>query len=91
MWGVFELIYQAFKNSGIDFMDGSVIFFMSVLAFWLISVTKELFASLEMLPALDNYISYGRDVFVANENIQRMMFDIVETVCNVYSCLSGWS
>ncbi|RUS23108.1 armadillo-type protein [Endogone sp. FLAS-F59071] len=55
MWSVFELIYRAFKDSGIDFMD-------------------------EMLPALDNYISYGRDVFVSNENIQRMIFDIIETV-----------
>ncbi|KAF7728772.1 hypothetical protein EC973_005610 [Apophysomyces ossiformis] len=55
MWGVFELIYKAFKESGIDYMD-------------------------EMLPPLDNYISYGRDVFVSNENIQRMMFDIIETV-----------
>lgn len=55
MWGVFELIYKAFKNSGIDYMD-------------------------EMLPPLDNYISYGRDVFISNENIQRMIFDIIDTV-----------
>ncbi|RUP50513.1 armadillo-type protein, partial [Jimgerdemannia flammicorona] len=55
MWSVFELIYMAFKESGIDFMD-------------------------EMLPALDNYISYGREVFMTNENIQRMIFDIIETV-----------
>lgn len=55
MWGVFELIYKAFKDSGIDYMD-------------------------EMLPPLDNYISYGRDVFVSNENIQRMTFDIIDTV-----------
>ncbi|KAI9277967.1 armadillo-type protein [Umbelopsis sp. AD052] len=55
MWGVFELIYKAFKESGIDFMD-------------------------EMLPSLDNYISYGQDVFVTNQQIQGMMFDIIETV-----------
>lgn len=55
MWGVFELIYKAFKDSGIDYMD-------------------------EMLPPLDNYISYGKDVFVTNENIQRMTFDIIDTV-----------
>lgn len=34
----------------------------------------------EMLPSLDNYISYGQDVFVANQQIQGMMFDIIETV-----------
>ncbi|KAI9304897.1 armadillo-type protein [Cunninghamella echinulata] len=55
MWSVFELIYESFKDCGIDYMD-------------------------EMLPPLDNYISYGRDVFVTNENIQRMMFDIIDTV-----------
>lgn len=55
MWSVFELIYESFKDCGIDYMD-------------------------EMLPPLDNYISYGRDVFVANENVQRMMFDIIDTV-----------
>lgn len=55
MWSVFDLIYECFKDCGIDYMD-------------------------EMLPPLDNYISYGRDVFVANENVQRMMFDIIDTV-----------
>ncbi|KAI8969324.1 armadillo-type protein [Mycotypha africana] len=55
MWSVFELIYKAFKDSGIDYME-------------------------EMLPPLDNYISYGKDVFVANEQVQRMMFDIIDTV-----------
>jgi hypothetical protein len=55
MWSVFELIYGAFKDSGIDYMD-------------------------EMLPPLDNYISYGKDVFVANEHVQSMMFDIIDTV-----------
>ncbi|KAI8335415.1 armadillo-type protein [Chlamydoabsidia padenii] len=55
MWSVFDLIYESFKDCGIDYMD-------------------------EMLPPLDNYISYGRDVFVTNENVQRMMFDIIDTV-----------
>ncbi|KAI7886446.1 ARM repeat-containing protein [Lichtheimia hyalospora FSU 10163] len=55
MWSVFELIYKAFKDSGIDYMD-------------------------EMLPPLDNYISYGRDVFVSNEQIQHMVYDIIDTV-----------
>ncbi|KAI9022225.1 armadillo-type protein [Phycomyces nitens] len=55
MWSVFELIYKAFKESGIDYMDA-------------------------MLPPLDNYISYGKEVFVANESVQQMMFDIIDTV-----------
>ncbi|KAG0768001.1 hypothetical protein G6F57_006285 [Rhizopus arrhizus] len=55
MWGVFELIYGAFKDSGIDYME-------------------------EMLPPLDNYISYGKDVFIQNSQVQHMMFDIIDTV-----------
>ncbi|KAI9281483.1 armadillo-type protein [Sporodiniella umbellata] len=55
MWGVFELIYRAFKDSGIDYME-------------------------EMLPPLDNYISYGKDVFIQNSQVQHMMFDIIDTV-----------
>ncbi|CAO3652340.1 unnamed protein product [Cunninghamella blakesleeana] len=55
MWSVFELIYKAFKESAIDFMDA-------------------------VGPPLDNYISYGKDVFVSNENFQHMMYDIIESV-----------
>ncbi|KAG0255719.1 hypothetical protein BG011_004960 [Mortierella polycephala] len=34
----------------------------------------------EMLPSLDNYISYGKDVVATNENVQHMIYDIFETV-----------
>ncbi|KAG0361643.1 hypothetical protein BG005_007650 [Podila minutissima] len=34
----------------------------------------------EMLPSLDNYISYGKEVFCQNENLQHMIYDIIETV-----------
>ncbi|KAF9190108.1 hypothetical protein BGZ50_000457 [Haplosporangium sp. Z 11] len=34
----------------------------------------------EMLPSLDNYISYGKETFSTNENLQHMVYDIVETV-----------
>ncbi|KAF9898563.1 hypothetical protein BX616_003874, partial [Lobosporangium transversale] len=34
----------------------------------------------EMLPSLDNYISYGKDVVISNENVQHMIYDIFETV-----------
>ncbi|CAG8569447.1 9240_t:CDS:10 [Ambispora leptoticha] len=55
MWSVFELIYQTFKTSGIDYLE-------------------------EMLPPLDNYISYGTEVFVQNPNLQAKIYDIIETV-----------
>ncbi|KAF9544191.1 hypothetical protein EC957_012332 [Mortierella hygrophila] len=34
----------------------------------------------EMLPSLDNYISYGKDVFSTNENVQHIIYDIIESV-----------
>ncbi|RHZ46534.1 hypothetical protein Glove_615g3 [Diversispora epigaea] len=34
----------------------------------------------EMLPSLDNYLSYGTEVFVHNSNLQSMIYDIIETV-----------
>jgi hypothetical protein len=34
----------------------------------------------EMLPSLDNYVSYGKDVVSSNENVQHMIYDIIETV-----------
>jgi hypothetical protein len=55
MWSVFELIYRAFTDSGIDYMN-------------------------EMLPTLDNFISYGSDVFIANDQVKQMMFDMIDTV-----------
>ncbi|KAI8976466.1 armadillo-type protein [Pilobolus umbonatus] len=55
MWSVFELIFAAFKDSGIDYME-------------------------EMLPPLDNYISYGKEVFISNDHVQSMMFEIIDTV-----------
>ncbi|KAI9256941.1 putative nonsense-mediated mRNA decay protein [Sporodiniella umbellata] len=55
MWSVFELIYGAFKDSGIDYME-------------------------EMLSPLENYISYGNDVFRQNAQVQHMVFDIIDTV-----------
>ncbi|KAI8074983.1 armadillo-type protein [Gongronella butleri] len=35
-----------------------------------------------VLPPLDNYISYGNAVFVANPPYQKMMYDIIESVMN---------
>lgn len=55
MWGVFDLMYNAFKDSGLDFMH-------------------------EMLPSFTNFVSYGNDVFIHNDRVKQMMFDIIETV-----------
>lgn len=55
MWNAFEIIYKAFKDSGIHFFN-------------------------EMLPALDNFVSYGKDVFSSNDQVKQMLFDMIETV-----------
>ncbi|KAJ1730561.1 Nonsense-mediated mRNA decay protein 5 [Coemansia biformis] len=34
----------------------------------------------EMLPSLDNYVSYGMDVVAANSDMQARLYDVVETV-----------
>ncbi|CAG8809027.1 25766_t:CDS:2, partial [Gigaspora rosea] len=36
----------------------------------------------EMLPSLDNYISYGTGVFVQNTDLQARIYDVIETVMN---------
>ncbi|KAF0457185.1 ARM repeat-containing protein [Gigaspora margarita] len=36
----------------------------------------------EMLPSLDNYISYGTGVFVQNADLQARIYDVIETVMN---------
>ncbi|KAF8934669.1 hypothetical protein BGZ52_003629 [Haplosporangium bisporale] len=34
----------------------------------------------EMFPSLDNFISYGKEVVSQNENVQHMIYDMIETV-----------
>ncbi|KAG0229469.1 hypothetical protein BGW42_001559 [Actinomortierella wolfii] len=34
----------------------------------------------EMLPSLDNFVSYGKEVVSTNANLQHMIYDIIETV-----------
>lgn len=55
MWGVFELIYGSFKESGCQYL-------------------------LEMLPSLDNFIAYGKDVFISNDQVKQMLFDMIDWV-----------
>ncbi|CAG8735053.1 7002_t:CDS:2, partial [Dentiscutata heterogama] len=35
-----------------------------------------------MLPSLDNYISYGTEIFVQNADLQARIYDVIETVMN---------
>ncbi|KAK3816011.1 MAG: armadillo-type protein [Benniella sp.] len=34
----------------------------------------------EMMPSLDNYLSYGKELFCTNENAQHSVYDIIDTV-----------
>ncbi|KAI8358296.1 armadillo-type protein [Mortierella sp. GBAus27b] len=34
----------------------------------------------DMLPSLDNYLSYGKELFCTNENAQHSIYDIIDTV-----------
>ncbi|CAJ0906325.1 7840_t:CDS:10 [Entrophospora sp. SA101] len=36
----------------------------------------------EMLPSLDNYVLYGRDVFIQNKDLQMIFYDMIETIFN---------
>ncbi|KAJ1915076.1 Nonsense-mediated mRNA decay protein 5 [Mycoemilia scoparia] len=55
LWELFNPIYKAFMNSGIDFAE-------------------------EILPSLDNYISYGTDVVVSHQEVQSKLYNIYETI-----------
>jgi hypothetical protein len=71
MWPVFELTYELFKSDAIDFLDGM----------WqnlcLLPVCLNCFV--EMLPALDNFVSYGTNVFKEQPRYREMMVDIYST------------
>lgn len=55
MWGVFETVHKAFKDSGMDYMD-------------------------EILPSLDNYVTFGADKIAQTPTYQAVIFDIIYTV-----------
>ncbi|CEP12645.1 hypothetical protein [Parasitella parasitica] len=55
MWGVFELIYGSFKESGCQYLQG-------------------------MLPSLDNFVAYGKDVVISNDQLKQMIFDMIDWV-----------
>lgn len=76
MWPVFETTYKIFKLEAIDFLDGEFsllsIFFkcllMSVPSFYL-----------EMLPSLDNFVSFGSDMIKSRADYRQMLLDIYTT------------
>lgn len=91
MWEIFELIYKTFKGDGvessIDYIEGNVgVFLFTYLCHIYITYNINIYLNnvisylLEMLPSLDNYISYGAEVFAQNSNLQSMIYDIIETV-----------
>ena len=79
MWPVFELTYKTFKAEAIDFLDGP--WYSSVgLASMFINV--DVAEPPEMLPSLDNFVSYGTDVFKARPDYRQMLLDIYTTSIN---------
>lgn len=79
MWNVLGLIYKAFKTSAVDFMEGKHDFPDSTPQ--QDGCTDHLVCFFEeMLPCLDNYISYGHQVICSSQEHQAMMYDIIETV-----------
>jgi len=73
MWPVFELTYKLFKHDAIDFLEG-----LSSIYSTLFSLTIRRTFS-EMLPSLDNFVSYGADVIKARPNYKQMLVDIYTT------------
>jgi hypothetical protein len=61
MWGLFDSVYTAFKEHGIDHVE-------------------------EMLPSLDNYISFGREVVTTNPAILAKFIDVVDTILKSDRC-----
>ena len=78
MWRVFELTYKLFKEDAIDFLDGEYSFGSCPLA----SIAKRFPLNPEMLPSLDNFISYGAGVFKTRPDYKIMILDIYTTAMN---------
>jgi len=71
MWAVFELIHKSFKDRGEIYIEGK----KCLVADLLLDLTPT-----EMLPALDNYVSYGADTLKGNPALLDAVFDIIRTV-----------
>jgi len=71
MWPVFEWTYKVFKHEAIDFLDGMI-------TPWA-SIYNQIIFGLEMLPSLDNFVSYGSDVIKGRPDYKKMLVDIYTT------------
>lgn len=72
MWQVYELTYRLFKADAIDFLDGTCCYKLG----WRDWANRSL---PEMLPSLDNFISFGSDVIKGKPEYKMMILDIYTT------------
>lgn len=79
MWPVFELTYKMFKAEAIDFLDGPWYSRVDLASMF---VDVDVAEPAEMLPSLDNFVSYGTDVFKARPDYRQMLLDIYTTSIN---------
>lgn len=70
MWPIFEITYKLFKADAVDFLEGACF------CYWVYFVTDPVS---EMLPALDNFVSYGTDAFKSRPDYRDMVLDIFST------------
>ena len=71
MWPVFELTYKLFKADAVDFLEGRWSSYSRL------GRTEEF--SPEMLPSLDNFVSFGTDAFKSRADYRQMVLDIYTT------------
>lgn len=74
LWQIFELTYKALKTHAINWIEGQCD--MPVSLSQLIAHAFEI----EMIPTLDNFLSYGSDVFKSRADYRNMIVDIYTTV-----------
>ena len=74
MWPVLGLTYELFKSEAIDFLDGKCCVPRSISIFSL-----RLHLPPEMLPSLDNFLSFGSEVIQNRADYKQMLVDIYTT------------
>ena len=73
MWRVFELTYELFRTDAIDFLDGKILPPLR-------PQRQKLTVNFpEMLPSLDNFVSYGTDIFRSRADYREKALDIYTT------------
>lgn len=75
MWPVFELTYKLFKSDAIDFLEGA--FLLNVLSSPRLIVVGTF--RTEMLPSLDNFVSFGSEMIKSRSDYKQMLVDIYTT------------